>query len=121
MASARLVGRRRVLLRLETLKPEVAKEISAAMAANASDMLEAVLPRVPEDQGDLRRATGKEQIGVAPAIRWRVFSGDAKAFYARFVEFNQGAYFYPTYRALRRRMKARLGRAFGKAKRRIFR
>lgn len=78
-------------------------------------------------------------------IRWRVVSGDEVAFYARMVEFGTAPgkrgdtavnasgrkrkvgrthpgnkaqpYFFPAYRALRKRLKSRLSRAFTKAKR----
>lgn len=133
MARAALRGRKRFALKLRNLKPAVRYEIEGATEKNAREMAIMARGYAPQSQGggDLKASTKAERYTDGPAIRWRVVSGDAVAFYARFVEFGTAAaeghgatpaqpYFFVSYRALRRRMKRRLGAAFGRAKRKVF-
>lgn len=120
MARAALRGRKRFSLKLRALKPAVRKEIEAATGINATLVAALAQRWAPERDGDLKASTKAEKYSDGPAIRWRVVSGDADAFYARFVEFNHRPYFFPAYRALRRQCKARLRRAFRKAKAKVF-
>lgn len=99
--------------------------------------------------GALRDSTQAIGESDGAVIRWKVVSGNEEAFYARFVEFGTAPstigqrvtnasgrkrkakrthpgnapqpYFFPAYRALRKRMRGRLSRAFGRAKRKVFR
>lgn len=153
MARARLRGKKRFALKMRLLKPEVRKEIEGAQAANARDMADLARKWAPVGDyaggGALRDSTKAIGESEGPVIRWRVVSGDAEAFYARFVEFGTAPstvgqrvtnasgrsrkagrthpgtpaqpYFFPAYRALRKRMRGRLSRAFSRAKRKVFR
>lgn len=143
----RTTTRKGFLLKLRRLKPAVRQEIEGATGKNAHDVAK-LARRFAESSrasGDLIRSTKAEGESDGPAIRWRVVSGDEKAFYARFVEFGTAPgkrgetavnasgrkrtvgrthsgtkakpYFFPAYRALRKRLKSRLSRAFTKAKR----
>lgn len=95
--------------------------------------------------GALKASTKAIGVKDGAAIKWRVVSGDETAFYARMVEFGTAPgkrgdqavnasgrkrkvarthpgtkaqpYFFPAYRALRKRLKSRLSRAFTRAKR----
>lgn len=140
-------GRRRFLLKLKRLKPAVRHEIELATGQNAKDVARLARAWAPVDDGDLRDSTKALPYSDGPAIRWRVVSGDDVAFYARMVEFGtapgvKGAtatnakgrkrtvgrthpgnapqpYFFPAYRALRKRLKRRLTGAFRRARRKV--
>lgn len=118
--------------------PRVAKEeIRKALAKSADEIVAFARSLVPVDDGDLRDSIGwtwKEPprrsvlLGLAKAgdLTVTIFAGDDKAFYARWVEFGTkdgkpGAtpFFYPAYRALRKRARSRVSRATTKAARKV--
>lgn len=149
MARASLRGRKRLSLRLRALKPAVRVEVETAAKKNAEEVAALARQWVPVDLGDLRDSTKAEGLSEGPAIRWRVVSGDAVAFYARWVEFGRRAstkgesvtnksgrtrqagatlgavaaqpYFFPAYRTLRARLKRRNAATLRKAKAKVFR
>lgn len=140
-------GRKAFLLKLKRLKTAVRIEIETAIERNAKDVakLARAFAEGSRQSGDLIRSIRAEAILDGQAKKWAVIAGDEKAFHARWVEFGtapsaKGAtvtnasgrsrksarthpgtaarpYFFPAYRALRRRLKNRLSRAFTKAKR----
>lgn len=142
---ARRTTRKRFLLKLRRLKPAVRQEIEGATEKNARDVARLAKRLAPIDDGDLKASTKAVGETDGAAIRWRVVSGDEVAFYARMVEFGTAPgrrgdtavnasgrkrtvgrthpgtraqpYFFPAYRALRKRLKGRLSRAFTRAKR----
>lgn len=125
--------RRRANALFRRLPLAIRKEISDALEENAEELAEAIRRRVPADGGDLaasiRWAKGsgaqnlngqRIQAGANADLSVRVIEGDQATFYARHVEFgtvNHPAqpHFFPTYRQLRRRLRARLNRAMRKA------
>lgn len=104
------------------------------MEQNADELVQAARQLVPVDEGKLRDSIGWTW-GDAPAgsisigsvannatgtMRITVYAGDSETFYARFIEFGTeksaaNPFFFPAYRALRRRMRGRLTRQINKA------
>lgn len=144
---ARRTTRKRWAITLRKLKPAIRQEIETATERNAKDVADLARRFMPPDvTGALRRSTKAEGYSDGPAIRWRVVSGDDEAFYARMVEFGTAPgvrgstavnakgrkrtvqrnhpgtparpYFFPAYRALRKRVKSRLSRGLSRAKKR---
>lgn len=116
------------------LSPTIRRHVTEALRENAEELTEAIRRRVPVDDGDLRDSVqwakglpkGKlsdgsvREAGAQADLSVRVVAGDKRSFYAPFVEFGSRdtpaqPFFFPTYRALKRKLKARLSRAVGKA------
>lgn len=107
-----------------------------AMEKSASELVEMMKRLVPVDDGDLRNSIGWTW-GDVPAgsavilksgggkeyaaMQIKVFAGNDKVFYARFVEFGTKSgkpahpFFFPSWRALRKRIKSRIVREQKKA------
>jgi len=130
---ARRTTRKGFILKLGRLKPAVRRHIEKAIELNARDVrdLAASFAARSSDTGDLVRSIRAVSYTSGRATRWRVIAGDEKAFYARWVEFGTAAreghpgtapqpFFFVAYRALRKRLRGRLTRAFTKAKKEIF-
>ncbi len=119
--------------KLRAMPDEVRREIRGALEKNANELTAMQKRLVPVDDGDLRDSiqwewgSGDEsRIGVKgqQGLAITVTAGDEKVFYAGFKEFGTvnlpaNAFFFPSYRALRRRMKGRVSRAQNKAIKRI--
>ena len=151
---AKLEGRDRLLRKMRALPDEVRSAIRQALAEGADEITDMQKRLVPVKSGALRNSIGSTfgkykpansnvrgvQAGTSgdPDLTVTIHAGDAKAFYASFVEFgtaphtNQGRFagtqhpgsraqpfFYPAYRALRRRVKSRITRATTKAARKV--
>lgn len=119
--------------RLQSTVPGIEEAIKEASIESAKEMVEKAQALAPEVDGDLKRSIGYTVGKYRPAnanVRGTnarggdgivtVHAGDAKAFYADWVEFgtaNSGKrpYFYPAYRLLRRKIKGRISRAMTKA------
>lgn len=137
--------------------PQVArKEIKAALQQSAEELAETAKSLAPVKSGALRdsigytfgnyKAENANVRGVSggggrlndPDLTVTVHAGDAKAFYAAFVEFGtaghkaggkfKGAYippspaqpyFFPAYRLVKRRVRSRISRATNKAARKV--
>lgn len=126
MAKNTFRGKSRFILKLGQLRTEVVDEIAKAQEANAVEFAGMVTRAAPVRKGPsggaLRDSTRIERpVKNRGAMRYRVTSGDEKAYYARWVEFIYQAYFYPSYRALRRKFTRRYQIAFAKARKRIMR
>jgi HK97 gp10 family phage protein len=144
-------NRARLLKRLAAIQGAPRKVLRAALAKSAEEITAMQKRLAPVDSGDLRDSIGytfgsytpdnANVRGVAaggggdPDLSVTLHAGNAKAFYAAFIEFGaagpweisgkfQGAehpgfkpqpYFYPAYRALRKRAKGRITRTARKA------
>ena len=108
----------------------------AAMEKGADELVAMMKRLVPVDDGDLRDSIGWTW-GDAPAgsmvlgtvrqsgrgagnMTVTVFAGDDKAYYSRWVEFGTRKmaaqpFFFPAYRAVRKRVRARTARAIKNA------
>lgn len=131
------VDRRLQLAKKLAALPNVVKdEIRRALQASAEEVVALAKSLVPRDQGDLydsidwKWGAGTPVGTVALARRQlgdlsvTVFAGDDKAFYARFVEFGTvkmkaEPFFFPAYRAVRKRAKSRISRATTKAAKKV--
>lgn len=116
--------------------PKVAKdEIRKALAKSADEIAAMARRLVPVDSGALRESIGWTY-GRAPkgslvlarggveGLTVTVFAGNDKEFYARWVEFgtvNMRAqpYFFPSYRANRRRARSRISRGVTAAAKKV--
>lgn len=116
--------------------PTAAKSsIKTALEQSADEIVELAKSLVPKDTGDLRDSIGwtygKVPRGamtlgkvfaskLAGDLTITIYAGNSEAYYARWVEFGTlkmaaQPYFYPAYRALRKRTKSRTSRAINKA------
>jgi HK97 gp10 family phage protein len=107
-----------------------------AMEKGAQELVDMMKRLVPIDQGDLRDSIGwtwgDAPVGTAVILQGRggseyaamqitVYAGSDKAFYASYVEFGTKSgkpahpFFFPSWRALRKRIKARILREQKKA------
>lgn len=149
---ANIIGLDRLNRKLSALPNIARKRIREAMAAAADEIVAMMKSLVSEDSGDLKnsidwtwgappkgaltiatmRGRGIRNTGSENTIT--VYAGNAKAFYARFIEFGtaahtaggvfQGAtipaipaspFFFVSFRANRKRAKSRITRAVNKA------
>jgi HK97 gp10 family phage protein len=143
-------GRDRLLRRLAAIQGKPRKAIRAALEKGAEDLTAMQKSLVPKRTGALAASIGYTFGNYAPAnshvrgfgdaaagdpdLSITIHAGDAKAFYAAFVEYGtaphpqggmfKGAlhpgtspqpFFYPPYRTLRRSIKSRVSRAASKA------
>lgn len=125
-------GLDRLKRKLAAMPEAVKTRARAALEKNATEITDMQKRLAPFKSGALRNSINwvygsppksalssgdTESAGFISGIRVSVFAGDDAAFYARWVEFGtqQGVpaqpFFYPAYRALKKRAKARLARA----------
>jgi HK97 gp10 family phage protein len=116
-----------------TLPKRVEDATRKAMEKGAQELVEMMKRLVPVDSGDLRDSIGWTW-GNAPqgaaviaqsapddkGIRLTVYAGNRQAYYARFQEFGTtkmpaNPFFFPSWRALRRRIASRITREMRKA------
>ncbi len=116
------------------------REIARAMEQSAEEIVRLAKSLVPVDQGDLRDSIGWNWHGLpqgsvelgqvrtegkgAGNLSIVIYAGDDKAFYARWVEHGTSQraaqpFFWPAYRALRKRVRSRTSRAVNKAARNV--
>lgn len=132
-----VLGRLRLQRKLQALPNAVKAPIRAAMVASANEIVAMAKSLVPVDKGTLRNSigwtwgrppSGSVSLGVAQALGGElsltVFAGNDKAYYARWVEFGTTQnvaqpYFFPSYRARKKNMKARINKAMRDAARSV--
>jgi len=132
---AKVIGLPKLKKKLEALVAVGRDEIRRAMETSADEIVALAKNLVPVDKGDLKDSIGwtwgkapkgamtlgkVQSDGVDSEFTITIYAGNSEAYYARWVEFGtqkMGAqpYFYPSYRALRRRSKSRVTRAVTKA------
>lgn len=132
---AKVMGIAKLRKKLEALVSVGRDEIRRAMETSADEIVALAKNLVPVDKGDLKDSIGWTW-GKAPKgamtlgtvqtnevdseFTITIYAGNSEAYYARWVEFGTQKmaaqpYFYPSYRALRRRSKSRVTRAVTKA------
>lgn len=132
---AKVIGVAKLRRKLEALVAVGRDEIKRAMETSADEIVALAKNLVPVDKGDLKDSIGWTW-GKAPkgamtlgtvqsnevdsGFTITIFAGNSDAYYSRWVEFGTQKmaaqpYFYPSYRALRRRSKSRVTRAVTKA------
>lgn len=132
---AKVIGVAKLRRKLEALVAVGRDEIKRAMETSADEIVALAKNLVPVDKGDLKDSIGwtwgkapkgamtlgkVQSDGVDSEFTITIFAGNSEAYYARWVEFGTQKmaaqpYFYPSYRALRRRSKSRVTRAVTKA------
>lgn len=149
----KIENRDRLKRKLNALPNAVKAELRKALETSAQEITDLAKRFVPVKSGALKNSIGYTFGDYKPDANVRgvatgggsgsdltvtIHAGDAKAFYARFVEFgtaahiNQGEYkgtqnpgmraepfFYPAYRLGKKRAKGRLGRAYNTAARKV--
>lgn len=132
--ATRVEGLDRLRKKLNAI-PEISRqEIRKALEKSAEEIVALAKSLVPVATGELRDSIGWTW-GDAPSgsmvlaeasgpddLKITVFAGNSEAFYARWVEFGttkmqHQPFFYPAYRALRKRVRGRITRATRKAAR----
>ena len=134
------IDRKEFLRRLNAIGPAARVEIKKALGKSADEMASTARSFAPVDSGDLRRSisytfgnykpananvrgiSSGGDVSKDPDLSVTVHAGDAKAYYAGFVEFGvQDApaqpYFFPAYRLTEKRVKRRINRAVNAAAR----
>lgn len=134
MIEAKTQGFDRLRQRLRAMPAPVKEAIGGALEKNADELVAMQTRLAPVDDGILRDsieanpASGAGRTGVKAefGLAIHVTAGGGDAFYARWVEFGTRSgkparpFFFPAYRALRRRMKSRVSRAQNRAIKRMF-
>lgn len=134
--ATRVRGLDRLKRKLRRLPDAAREEIAKAMEKSANEIVALAKSLAPVDSGDLQMSInwnwgdaprGSKVLGtVREEGRGKgnmvitIFAGGSDAYHARWVEFgnkNMAAqpFFYPAYRALRRRAKSRVTRAITKS------
>jgi HK97 gp10 family phage protein len=151
---AKISRRANLLKKLAALPPAARSAIKQALAESADEIVAGQKRLVPKDSHDLENSIGSTFGGYKaensnvrgvsagsggdPDLTVTIHAGNAKAFYAAFVEFGTSAYiaggkfkgahvparpaqpfFYPAYRANKRRVKARITRATTRAAKQV--
>lgn len=111
---------------MRALPPAVRTELTRAAEANAKAFEAAAEREAPRLTGELRVSVKSYPANGYQGTVWRVRAGvnGGEGFYARFVEFGANGvpanpFFFPVYRAMRPRFRARNARAIKKAQRRV--
>jgi HK97 gp10 family phage protein len=124
--------------RLQNVVPQVSAAVRPILIKSADELVALMKRLCPVEDGDLRDSIGWAW-GDAPrgAVvidklsgrgrgrdRIVIYAGNATAYYARWVEFGTRKskahpFFFPAYRALKRRIRSRISRATRKALREI--
>lgn len=124
VVTVKIRNKDRLLRALKAKVPKLQAAIEVANLQSAQEIAEMAQRLVPVDEGDLRDsivATAAGQIspgGVeVPAGGARVSTADYKAAWVEFgtVKSRAQPFFFPSYRANRKRARSRVGRAIGKA------
>ncbi len=138
--ASRIRGVRGLQKKLARMPEAIKEEMRKAMAQGADEVVALAKSLVPVDQGDLRDSIGwtwgdppkgsiilgnikrsaKAQARKDAGLLITIYAGNDQAYYARWVEFGTvhmtaRPYFYPSYRAVRKRVKSRVTRATNKA------
>lgn len=138
MARSSILGLAKLQRKLKQLPVAAVAEIKRAMELGAEEMIDMMRSLVPVDDGDLRDSIGwtwgkapKGSTVVAMAksnlagdLTITIYAGDAKAYYARWVEFGTQKmtarpYFFVSYRANRKRVVSRIRRATTSAAKKV--
>lgn len=128
-------NRERLLRKLSALPKAVKDEIRKALSKSADEMVALAKSLVPVDRGALRDSIGwtygaapRGSIQLASAsigeLTVTIYAGNDEAYYARWVEFgtvkmSAQPYFFPSFRALRKRARSRIARQTNKAMKQV--
>ncbi|PHR57928.1 MAG: hypothetical protein COA43_11165 [Robiginitomaculum sp.] len=97
---------------LKAMPYEVKKEAHEALEMGGADIVGTAKAIVPVVKGDLRRTIRHFDTSSKYGLQRTIKAGGATVVYARMTEFTPGsAFFFPAYRANKRRVKGRITRA----------
>lgn len=125
MTAVKITGLDRLNRKLGKLPPKAESKLEGAVQTSADDMVRLATVLAPVDDGDLRKSIKqREMASERAAFAVRVSAGDARAYYASFVEFGTRfmaarPFFWPAWRSVRRRYLNRVRRASREAAREI--
>lgn len=136
--ATRVLNRQRLKRKLTAIPDAVKGEIRKALEEGAEEIARMARSLVPVGStGHLHDSIGwtwgdspKGSIAIATVggpndLRIVVYAGDEKAYYARWVEFGTSLgqppqpFFFPAYRAVRKRIKAKVNRAVKAAAKKV--
>lgn len=136
---AKVMGIAKLRKKLEAFVSVGKDEIKKAMETSADEIVALAKNLAPVDKGDLKDSIGwtwgkapkgamtlgKVQTdAVDSGFTITIFAGNSEVYYARWVEFGTQKmaaqpYFYPSYRAMRKRAKSRVTRAITKTAKKV--
>ena len=101
---------------MKAMPKEVKKESRIALKVGADELTGAMKSLVPVVSGDLKSSIRHYENSTTDRLSWRVTAGNNTTVpYARIVEFKyKRGFFWPVYRALRRRVRSRITRHVNK-------
>jgi len=104
---------------LRAVEPTLRKHMAPAQEKSAEEMAAFMRRLVTVKEGDIQRSIVAYAILQAAGLIWRVEAGSGPGFAARWLEFGTPrtraqAFFFPAYRALRKRALGRIRRAWKK-------
>lgn len=133
-----VAGLDRLKRKLRAIPDAARTEIRKAMEASANEVVATAKSLVPVDSGALRDSIGwtwgdapkgsivlgTARAGTTGNMVLTIYAGDDEAFYARWVEFGTSKaparpFFFPSWRANRKRTRARISRAITVSAKRI--
>ena len=116
MSKAKVLGVERLKRKIRTGLPESMRQrTKAALLTSAEELTTLQKAVAPKLTGAGADAIGFRYVEDKRGQRVTIFAADPDTFYMRFVEFTPGkAFFYPPYRAGKRRYKGRTTRAVNK-------
>lgn len=118
-----ILGLARFYQRLARIPIAARREIKKAIKISADDLAEQIRNAVPVDDGDLRASVKVDELSERQGrFGYAVKAGSNRAFYAAMQEFGTvkmraNPFFFPTYRANKKRIRSRIRRAVRKAAR----
>jgi len=118
-------SRVRIAKKLARIRKEAPSEVRGSLQKSGIELAAMQRRLVPVDEGDTKESIRVMQLAL-PKIGVLVIAGSAKAFYARWVEFGTQKtpaqpFFWPAYRALRKKIKKRTRKAVKLSVQRIWR
>lgn len=113
-------NRDRLRRKMKAIPVAVRKAARAQLKANAEQLVETQQRFAPVEDGKLQASIKQQDVSDSTRISRRVTAGGREAPYASWVEFGHGnaaprPFFWPAYRVMKRRFKARMTRAAKKA------
>lgn len=136
---AKIIGLQKLQKKLSAIPQIARQEIQIALEQSADEIVVLAQSLVPTDTGDLKDSIGwtwgKVPKGamtlgkvraaqLAGDLTITIYAGNSEAYYARWVEFGtqkmkDRPYFYPAFRALRKRSRSRVTRAINRAAKKV--
>lgn len=113
-------NRERLRRKMKSIPVAVRRAAQAQLKVDAEQLVETQKRFAPVEDGKLQASIKEQDVSDSTRISRRVSAGGRDAPYASWVEFGHGnaaprPFFWPSYRLMKRRLKARMTRAAKKA------